>query len=185
MYEDYFQNYYNYPINEFQNTYEGMDDTYPYEYYQNRYTNDYNFMYPNFNYQTRGLTNNQIEELYPDVYKILYPIVKKVLNKNKARVITQDLIENMVEEVYSNIEEGGQIELNREVKKEVIEETKNENKDLENRGHRRNSNLLDVIKILLLRELIGRTACNRPDFRPNMPPPPPRPPFYTRPPFSA
>ena len=181
MYEDYLQSYYNYPLNEFQNTYEAMEDTYPYGYYQNRNTYDYNFGFQPLNYQTRRITNSELEEMYPDVYKIIYPMVKKVCRKNTTRAITQDVIENMVEEVYSNVEEGGQIELNREVKKE---ETKNENKEIENRGRRRNSNLLDVIKILLLRELIGRPGYNRPEFRPNMPPPP-RPPFYTRPPFSA
>ena len=183
MYEDYLQNYYNYPLNEFQNTYDGVDEIYPYWYTKNRNLYDYSY-YP-FNYQTRGMTNSQIEELYPDVYKIIYPIVKKVLSKNNNRAITQDVIENMVEEVYSNVEDGGQIELNREVKPEAIEENKKESREVENRGHRRNSNLLDVIKILLLSEILGRPGCNRPGCKPNMPPPPPRPPFYNRPPFSA
>ena len=178
MYEDYLQNYHNYPLNEIQNTYEGMDEIYPYWYSQDRNAYDYNYI--PFNYQSRGITNSQIEDLYPDVYKIIYPMVKRVLNKNNNRAITQDVIENMVEEVYSNVEDGGQIELNREAKQEEKEENKKEN-----RGHRRNNNLLDIIKILLLREILGRTGCNRYGCRPNMPPLPPRPPFYNRPPFSA
>lgn len=174
MYEDYMQDYYNYPLNEFQNTYDGMQDFYPYFYEQNRGMYDYNYFYPQMGYQGRGMTNSQIEELYPDVYKIIYPMIKRVCNKNSSRAINQDVIENMVEEVYTNVEETGQIELNRSENQEL----KDTNKETENRQSRKNNNLLDIIKILILRELIGRPGCNRPGCRPNMPPP--RPPFYSR-----
>ncbi len=181
MYEDYMQDYYNQPLDEFQNTYENFNMNTPYWYEQNRNTYDYNYGYQPF-FQTRGMSNTQIEELYPDVYKIVYPVVKKTCNRNSRMAITQDVIENMVEEVYSNIEQGGQIELNRSQNNE-----KGENNKEENRGQRRNSNLLDVIKILVIRELIGELR--RPGCRPNMPPPPPpphhgRPYLYTRPPFN-
>ena len=45
---------------------------------------------------------DNIEDLYPDIYKIVNPIVCKVC-QNNTKPITNDLIEQMVSDVYSNI----------------------------------------------------------------------------------
>ena len=72
MYEDYMQDFFYYPINNYQNTYEQNPEFYQYGYNLNRnqYGYDYNPYYPNSNYQKRGISNNEIEELYPEIYKV-------------------------------------------------------------------------------------------------------------------
>ena len=63
---------------------------------------------------------------------------------------------------------------------EIYLKVQNEKKIKEDRGDRQNSGLQDLIKILILRELLQRP---RPPFRPPAPPRPPmRPPFGPPPP---
>ena len=110
----------------------------------------------NPNYQFEEYRNSELEDCYPEIYKIVYPMVKKRC-QNLTQSIGKEKIDTIVEELYSNIEST-------EITKE------------ENRNSRQSNNVMDIIKILLLRELLGRP--NRPGFRPQFPPPPPgRPPF--------
>lgn len=116
--------------------------------------------YPEFNsnYQFQEYRNSELEDCYPEIYKIVYPMVQKRC-QNLSQSISKEKIDTIVEELYSNFE-------NREVTKEENRDTRQFN----------NNNIMDIIKILLLRELIGMH--NKPDFRPPFPPPPPgRPPF--------
>ena len=115
-------------------------------------------------------------------------MVRKVCYQNN-RGYSKENIDRMVEEVYSNIEVNNasilNITLNNEVRGEKREnsEEKEENNDdnrCENRQIGRNNTLNDLIKILILRELLGRPGCFGPNCRPGMgprPPMPPRPPF--------
>lgn len=128
-----------------------------------------------------------IEEMYPEIYKIIYPMVKKACNRN-TRSVSSDLIDEMAEDIYSNIETNNVISLNinvenlgnennrggEETKKEV-EEKNLENRSIENR--KRKGLLFDFIKVLLIRELLDRCPGNRP-----RPPRPPRPNYPGRPP---
>ena len=111
-------------------------------------------------------------------------MVKKVCAKNN-RSITEDTIEDMVEEVYNNVEVNNGIDLNITVNNEVRKDGKTENiADItENRAPKRNNTLRDLVKILILRELIGNQSCYGPGCRPGNINPPPRPPFGLRPPF--
>lgn len=120
------------------------------------------------NYNTRNNDYNMIEdekitECYPEIYKIVYPMIKTKCNNIQGNV-TSENIENMTDEIYYSLEE-----------KDV--------KVAENNGEKRetrqiNRGLRDLIKILLIRELLNRRR------RPHFPHPPmhgPRPPM--RPPF--
>ena len=182
MYEDYMQDFFNYPMNNYQNTYDQNPEFYQYGYNLNRnqYGYDYNPYYSNSNYQKRGISNNEIEELYPEIYKVIYPMVKKVC-ANNYRTVTSESIEQMVEEVYSNVEANNGIELNITLNNEVRGEKGNKTDvKKEDRAYGKNSGLLDIIKILVLREILGN-QCRRPNCRPEPRPPfhpyPPRPPF--------
>lgn len=148
--------------------------------------------------------SNEIEQYYPEIYKIIYPMVCKSCNNNTS-TITKELIENMTDEIYFAIESDNEIDLNITINNEVRnnnsevqsnntqstnnrnitnskdknvvikEENRGENKkDKENREDRRirNNTLRDLIKILIIRQLLR----NRPN-RPNFPQRPPRPPF--------
>ena len=134
--------------------------------------------YP-YSYQTREVNQAQdLEKYYPEIYKIVYPMVRKVCMKNN-RYYEKDVIDEMVEEVYRNIQESEDavelnITLNNDVrgesKEESAKEDRNKNEIEEKRQVRRNNGLNDLIRILILRELIGRPGCMGPNCRPGFGP---------------
>lgn len=152
----------------------------------NIYTNS---IYDNYYYDTDYLNNRNsnaneemIESLYPDIYRVIYPMVCKVCNQNSQREVTRDLVDRMTNEIYSNIEpedRQSSIVNQRPILKNG--DVRNPNaREPEVRSETRQNNFLmrDLIRILILRELLRR----RPPMRPPMPSPgrPPRPPM---PPF--
>lgn len=186
MYEDYLQNFWDYPTNGYQNTYEQNPDNCDFGYNMNRNIYEYDYNYSpyrhNIGYQNRGISNSEIEEMYPEIYKIVYPMVKKVCTNN-SKMITNEVIEQMTEEVYSNVEANNGVELKITLNNNVRgDKTNAQDTKQENRGPHRNNGLMDIIKILILRELIGRPCNNhncRPRPRPPMPHFPPRPPYIS------
>lgn len=195
MYEEYMQSFLNYPVNGYRNTYDQIAENYPYS-YSNQNRLDYHY-HPNFNYvQNRNsMQMSELENCYPEIYKVVYPMVKKVCLQNSRSVVSKEVVDSMVEEVYSNLETNDAVELNITVNNEVRNGISSENK--ENRGEereskeekrqiRRNTGLNDLIRILILRELLGRPGCIGPNC--NQRPRPPRPPRpnpgpWNRPPF--
>ena len=172
MYEDYMQNLLGENFYPYQNTYEQnqrdcgycmqMDDYYsmPQNYYsRNSFTQ---------------ISSVDLEELYPEIYKIIYPMIKKACNKI-TRAVDDDLIEEMTKEIYDNLETGNIINVNISVEDNNRNSNGKREKtgNIENRSpeNRQFNPIRDLIKILLIRELIGR-----PNFRPPFPNPrPPRP----------
>ncbi len=147
---------------------------------------------------------NDLEEFYPEIYKIIYPMVKKACEGN-MRANSREEIEQMTDEIYSAIEDSNQINVNinlgntisttntnrtqnrNEIHKEEIQNKSFEKTDLENRNveeesrrRPRNNNLRDLIKILLIRELLGRPHDHFPPRPPHHPRPPMRPPIMPR-----
>ena len=155
-------------------------------------------------------SNDEIEECYPEIYKIVYPMVRKACTNN-SEPMTPELIKRMTDDIYSSIEADNIINISNvninltndikntenrstnitrnnlrqdnkstsEYKENKNSEIKREDRGVENRGEDRqfrNRNLRDLIKILLIRELLGGI---RNPGRPPMPPsrPPMRPPF--------
>ena len=150
----------------------------------NQYYDDYNYIRPD---------NVNLDECYPEIYKIVYPMVMKSCEKITAP-ITKEKINRMAEEVYSKIEVTE--EPNRDIpddpknmykktyeslKKEIRSNIEDNREIKETRKF--NKPLSDLIKILLIRELKGNSfwGDNRPPFGPP-PPPPGRPPFGPPPP---
>ena len=120
---------------------------------------------PNRHYFTEFLS------IYFEFYTIDY-LLKKGINK--------DEIDSMVDEVYRNVEANDGVKINVTLNNDVRGEEKSDNKEEENRQIRRKNNMLnDLIRILILRELIGKPGCFGYNCqRPGMPPhPQPRPPF--------
>lgn len=155
------------------------------------YSNTYGMNYQNYevlpsmiNYsggnEISNMQNSELESYYPDIYKIVYPMVEKVCNQN-TRPLTRELIDNMTEEIYSAIQDR---EMGDNRNKD---ETKPKEAELNVENRQRiiiNSGLNDLIRILLLRELLrrpgfpgGRPPRPRPPRPPMRPPmgPPPRP----------
>ncbi len=128
--------------------------------------------YPNYE------ENTGLEECYPEIYKTVYPMVTKACNTN-VKPINPELIDELTEEIYSSIETENEVKININLTNQTSSSnnrnspssnninTKKENTS-EKRGEDRqlrNNSLKDLIKILLIRELLG----NRPN-RPNRPP---------------
>ena len=179
-YEDYIRSVLGYPNNNSQNVFEDYNN---YDYSQNR--------------------NLELEDCYPEIYKVVYPMVRKAC-QNVNQSVTREELDRMVDEIYSNVEGNDEIYLNVNINnnlenrqtrtfngKKVVEEPKREVKVQEKEEKREvrqfNRGLSDIIRILLLRELLGKPNFpgNRPPFGPP-PPPPGRPPFGpspNRPPY--
>lgn len=152
------------------------------------FENSYQYMPDNFRNTEQ---NSELEACYPEIYKIVYPMIKKACVSN-TRSITPDLVDELTNEIYSSIETDNQINLTINLTNE-IQSTENRNASShmksesvkENRGEDRqfkNRGLQDLIRILLIRELLGRPGRfleNRPPFLPNRPLM--RPPFPNRP----
>ena len=163
-YEDYMRSVLGYqPMN--------CQDTYEMNYFDYRPQDMFAFS----NYQ-----NDELESCYPDIYKIIYPMVQKACTQN-VEPLTREKIDKMTEEIYNALEGN-----------EIIENRTSENKDVKNSNTksedrqvvtRRNSTLNDLIRILILREILGRPGFpGRPPMRPRTPMRPgPRPPMRPQP----
>ena len=113
--------------------------------------NTYNNMYMDNYNMTRQLPtyeeNINLEKFYPETYKIIYPLVCKTCSNVKDN-ITEELIGKMT---------------NDNNRKEVKKEEKRDQNFL----------LKDLIRILILKELLGnKNHGQRPPFPPNRPPMP-------------
>lgn len=157
--------------------------------YNNQNEYSYNNAYqPNY---SNNRANEELEECYPEIYKIIYPMVRKACS-GVNQTINKDLIERMTDEIYSAVEARDEVQVNisltnntgqnnrssdnantknqnKEKKAEVkISQTENREDRGENRQRRQNNNIRDIIKILILRELLGRPSLGNP--RPHRPP---------------
>lgn len=133
---------------------------------------------------TYDLDNNKFESFYPDIYKIIYPMVcKRCLNVDED--ITENLVEKITNEIYEAVEND---EEHQERKEEGVYNNFNNLKNYRNyrnmpkveeiktikETRQRNYLLNDLIRILVLRELIG-SGRRPPHSMPPRPPMPPRP----------
>lgn len=166
-YDDYIRSILGYPArNQFDQFNQGQQEYQGYQEYRN----------PTFNTNINISGNNvELENSYPEIYKIVYPMITKKCENVRESDITKDDIENMTDEIYYALESKNETQVNIKKRPEVkVSETTGEKRQL-------NGGLRDLIQILLIRELLNR---RRPPFRPPMPNPPgpgPRPPM--RPPF--
>lgn len=155
LYEEYMRSVLGYEPMGYPNTYDMNSD--------NMYDSTINY---------NEMRNDELEECYPDIYRIVYPMVQKACRQN-TRPMTRELVDNMTNEIYYALEDN---EMANVREKEDIGKAK-ENRT-EDKRQIRNNNLNDLIRILLLRELLGRPGF---PIRPRPPVRPPRPPM--RPPM--
>lgn len=123
-----------------------------------------------------------INNLYPSIYRIINPVVSKVVANSNCQFFNEDSLNNMVDTVYNIVE--GQIEYDDtpSVQMENSQSTQNTNSSSSNSStsttrttetrqitnsqsqtsnsrSNRNDNLLrDIIKILIIKELLSRNA---------------------------
>ena len=148
----------------------------------NIYTNSYDNYYYDMDYldnRNSNATTEVIESMYPDIYRIVYPMVSRICAQNSQREITRELVDSMTEEIYLNVEpeeRQSTISTARQILKNGDERTPNAKEtEVRNETRQRNFLLRDLIRILILRELLRRRQ--RPPMPPMRPPRPPMPPM--------
>ena len=116
---------------------------------------------PYSNYSANN--SNELENLYPDLYKLLYPMIQSACMRN-TRPISEEVLEEMVRDIYSNFSSDEISSSNQNLANNAkIGKTSQEEAD--KRNIRPNNPLLrDLIRILLIRELIGRPGNFPPNF---------------------
>ena len=142
--------------------------------------------------------NQAVEDMYPEVYRIIYPMVCKACMAVDEN-ISEDLVSRMVNEIYMNVENlecmqetrGSSISVSPQASKgsksDSLSSSTRTGSSLSSSSssssnslssvsrqetRQRNPLLRDLIRILVLRELLGNPGRPRPPFRP-----PYRPPF--------
>lgn len=107
----------------------------------------------NYCYEPRCNEANmrEVNNMYPEIYGIVYPMIQKACSKIRVGQINENKIDEMVDEIYNNIEPGDDV-----VEKRDNQNT-NRNGDVKNprakEERKLNYTLRDLIKILILREL--------------------------------
>lgn len=180
-YDEYLKNSLNYPPDMFNNNTYGVDNYYYPDYFNqmdymmNGYNRNYNYM-NNGPMQMRNQNQNN-ENLYPEIYKIVYPMIVKICNSN-TRAVSEELVNEMTDTIYNNIESEDYFENDTRVAEVKKGDVRNPNakpvvEEKEDRNRRPNPTLRDLIRILILRELLGNPGRNpirpRPPYRPGMP----------------
>lgn len=116
----------------------------------------YNSIYNDYDNYFSDRSKSELENMYPEIYKIIYPMICKITSNQKTQ-LTSEQLDNMVNEIYENIEQdendnrkGVEVKNNNKIK---IQEKSKEKDDKRFRAN--NYILRDLIKILIIRELIG------------------------------
>ena len=52
-----------------------------------------------------NMNNEELENCYPDIYRIVYPMVQKACNQN-TRPVTRELVDSMTDEIYFAVEDN-------------------------------------------------------------------------------
>lgn len=153
-YEEYMANVLGYNMRP-QNTYQEMESIY--EMQQGEYYEDMN-----------------LEALYPENYRIIYPMVQKVCMKATG-AINEELINNMTNEVYNAMVEREHRQYSNELQKNSSEIRSGSSSSTRKVEETRQNNFMlrDLIRILIIRELLRRrrAGMGRPPMRPPMRPP--------------
>lgn len=114
-----------------------------------------------------------IENMYPQIYRIINPVANRVIATSNGQFVTEDLLNNMTDTVF-NIVEGDVSSLTSNQEAQEVATTQNSNRGngaTNNPNDRRdttnsmdngsNSRLLkDLIKIILIKNLLSRRNGN-------------------------
>lgn len=148
--------------------------------------NQMNWMNPmssmNEMYETEGnfmCNQTSVDDMYPEIYRIIYPMVCKAC-MNVQENVTEDLVSRITNEVYINVEHmevagecrssqpSSNVQSDKSVKNNslnnrVVADASN---NVRQETRQTNPLLRDLIRILVLRELLGHPRRPRPPFRP-------------------
>ena len=127
---------------------------YPEANYPNMYMNNHT------PFQNMYRSDNDLERLYPDTYRVVYPMVVSTCNMvNVNTPITEDMVDRMTDDIYDRAEADGRLRLEDNMEVANVEDESSRQTSEESRRRRprrRNRTFRDLIRILLLRELLRR-----------------------------
>ncbi len=106
--------------------------------YMNNYQNnmDMNYAMQDTNYINTA--KNQLEQYYPEIYKVIYPMIKKACEGNMMD-ITPEMLDGMTNEIYMAIESDNMLSVNITLDNQT---SSNQNTNSENRNvQSKNSNI--------------------------------------------
>lgn len=121
---------------------------------------NYSNMYMNNQtpYQNMYLATNSLERMYPDTYQIVYPMVVSACNMVNMP-ITEEMLDRMTDDIYDRAIADSRINIDINIEIESREDNNSRqlsDESRQRRPRRRNRFFRDLIRILLLRELLGR-----------------------------
>lgn len=109
--------------------------------------------------------SDDLERMYPEVYRVVYPMVCRMCD-NVSMPVTETMLDSMTDDIYDRVEADGRINIEVEVQLRDSDSDSSESRQMSRpRPRRRNRFLRDLIRILLIRELLGRRRPRFP-FRP-------------------
>ena len=117
--------------------------------------------YPNMRtsmlqYSNMETYSDDLERMYPEVYRVVYPMVCFACD-NIRTPITEEMVDMMTDDIYDRVEADGRINIDISVEvRNTQANSEDEQETRQRRPRRRNRFLRDLIRILLLRELLGR-----------------------------
>ena len=138
-----------------------------------------NTMMQNVNSNDNMQEINNIKKMYPDIYKMLMPMVSKTVEENMSKQVNEELIEEMTRVVYDSIEDDMNVRQVSNTPTQADNKSKSIQTNSQNQAMQVNNRkpgnptLRDLIKILIINELLNNCR-NRPCNNPN-PRPPQRP----------
>ena len=128
-----------------------------------------NFQTPNMNPMNGLMPQQNLNAMYPAVYRIISPVASQVLANNPTGYITEEALNSMVDTIYNIVEGDINLENN---SNSANSSTSNESTNANNcarsnssspssnstvsTNNRQNALLRDLIKIILLNEIISR-----------------------------
>lgn len=112
------------------------------------------------NMNTQDMYCDDIERLYPEVYRVVYPMVCSACDRIQFpnAPVTDEMVTRMTDDIYDRVEADGRINIEVNVTTEVRDAASSSDSSIETRQRRRPRNrfLRDLIRILFLRELFRR-----------------------------
>ncbi len=135
---------------------------------------DFKILCGNTNISIDTNNNLTLNTLYPSIYKIVWPVIQKVISGNNYQFITEEIVNNTVDVVLGIVEgEVGSVEkenCNNDSRRQQTSTNNNASNNCNSGNNNSNSNLLrDLIKILVIKELLSRNNVRRFPFGETMP----------------
>ena len=109
-------------------------------------------------YQGMYQADDDLERMYPDTYRIVYPMVVSACDMVRMPV-TEEMVDRMTDDIYDRAANDSRINIDINVEIENREENNDRQisgETRQRRPRRRNRFFRDLIRILLLRELLRR-----------------------------